>query len=376
MGVLFGAALVSAWAWSAGASPPPGLTGKPREPWVAAIVVERESGRVLFEDNADLPWPPASMAKMMTVLVALDAVDESKISLDDPVRVSRRAASMGGSQVFLAEGEVFPLKDLLEATMVPSANDAAMAVAEHVGGSAEAFIERMNDKSQQLGLGNTRFHTVHGLPPGPGQEPDLMSARDLAAVARALLAYPSARKWASTSEAGFRGGAFHMRNTNRLLRTMPGAYGVKTGFTAAAGFELTAAGERDGLDLVAVVLGVPRKGASFERARELLERGFREWVSVHPIEAGSAVGTRVPVAGGSHGIVRGQAVRDVHLLLPRDQARALSIEVKLPGEIEAPVSRGQQIGEVVVRRGDETLAAVPVVADRDVERVGWLARFW
>ncbi len=376
-----GVALLLAWlapSWVVAAGPgevrPPATA--PREPFVSAIVVERETGQVLFEENADQPWPPASIVKMMTALVALEAVEANKVALTDPVRISRHAAAMGGSQVYLAEGEIFPLGELLKAVLVASANDGSVAVAEHVGGSVEAFIERMNQRAEELGLTATTLHSVHGLPPGVGQDVDRMSARDLATVARALLAHPAARDWTGTSEAPFRGGAFLMRNHNRLLRTMPGAYGVKTGFTAASGFQMAAAAQRDGLDLIAVVLGVPGKGSSFERARELLEKGFREWVSVHPVRAGAPIGTRVPVAGGTRGIVRGRAVRDLHLLLPRAEARAISIEVRLPGQLEAPVAEGQEIGEVIVRRGDKVLAQVPVVADRQVKQAGWLSRFW
>jgi D-alanyl-D-alanine carboxypeptidase (penicillin-binding protein 5/6) len=184
---------------------------------VAYIVMDADTGTVLAEKDADKRWPPASMTKMMTVLLALERVRAGQASLDEPVTASAKASKTGGSQVYLAAGETFPLRDMLAAVMISSANDAAVAVAEHLAGSTDAFVELMNQRAKQLGLTGTVYQSPHGLPPGPGQTADLMTARDLATVARELMKFPEAMQWAGTSDQGFRNNTFQMRNTNHLF---------------------------------------------------------------------------------------------------------------------------------------------------------------
>ena len=343
----------------------------PAEPYRAALLADLESGEVLFAEHERLRWPPASMVKMMTALVALDAVSAGRASLGDAVRVSAWASRMGGSQVYLKEGEIFPLGDLLAALLIQSANDAAVAVAEHVAGSIGAFVERMNGRARELGLADTEFHSVHGLPPDRGQAPDLSSARDLARLARALLRYPEARRWVTTREAGFRRGAFRMRSTNRLLWKVEGATGVKTGYFRAAGFGVTGTARRRGLELVAVVLGAARRGGCFDHAAGLLERGFAEYRLVAPARAGEAVGPSIRIAGGSIARLRAVAAADLRLLLPRPRAAGAAVEVHLPAQLPAPVRRGDRVGEIVVRRGTETLGRIDLVAPRDVAARPW-----
>jgi len=358
----------------AGPEPTPDVGGV--HPYRGAVLVEMGSGKVLFSKNADLAWPPASMVKIMTVLVAMDAVAAGEVSLDDTVVVSKWAQNMGGTQVWLAEGERFPLRDLLEAVLVGSANDAAVAVAEHVAGSVPAFVERMNAKARSLGMRETELHSVHGLPPSRGQSVDLMSPRDLATAARALRAYPEVWQWASTKEAPFRDGKFTLRTTNWLLHWYPGITGLKTGFINLAGFGVTATAKRDGLELVAVVMGAAGKRSSLAEASRLLDYGFETYRLVEPVTEGAEVGALISVSGGAEPFFRGRAAEGIRLLLSREEARDLSLEVRVPGQIRAPVTQGQVVGAVVLMRGSDEVARVDVRAPRNIDSVGFLGGLW
>ncbi len=346
---------------------------QPQAPYTAAMLVDRDSGQVLFAKNEHLQWPPASMTKMMTVLIAMEQVRDGAIRLDDVVTASKWASKIGGSQVYLAEGEQFTLAELLASIMIASANDASVAVAERIAGSTDAFVAMMNARAKSLGLADSEFHSVHGLPPGKGQQPDLMSAADLVALGRALSAFPEVLEWAKTSEAPFRGGALQMRNTNHLVRTFTGADGLKTGYYTAAGFEVTATAMRDGLRLMAVVLGAPTKHGCFDEAAKLLSTGFAGYRAIDAAHAGKPVGAPIAVRSGKVAEVAGLAAGDLHLTVPRSGTGQVKVEVKVPQQISAPVKKGQVVGQVVVTRGSESLGSVDVVAAADVESTSWLS---
>jgi D-alanyl-D-alanine carboxypeptidase (penicillin-binding protein 5/6) len=326
---------------------------------------------VLFAEHEHLPWPPASMTKMMTVLIAMERVRDRTLALDDTITASKWASKIGGSQVYLSEGEQFSLRDLLASIMIASANDAAVAVAERIAGSTDGFVALMNERAKALGMNDTEFHSVHGLPPARGQLPDLMSAADLVTLGRAVAAFPEVMEWAKTSEAPFRGGALQMRNTNHLVRTFTGADGLKTGFYVAAGFEVTATATRDGLRLMAVVLGAPTKRGCFDEAAKLLASGFASYRAIDAAKAGAPVGAPIAVRGGTVAHVVGLASGDLRLTVPRADATKVKVEVKVPAEVTAPVKKGQVLGEVVVTRGGESLGRVEVVAASDVESTSW-----
>lgn len=345
-------------------------------PYRGAILVEMKTGKVLFAKNEDLAWPPASMVKIVTVLVVMDAVAAGEVSLDDSVVASKLAEGMGGTQVWLAEGERFPLRDLLQAVLVGSANDAAVAVAEHVGGSVPAFVERMNTRARALGMSDTKLQSVHGLPPSKGQEVDITSPRDLAKAATALRAYPEVWEWAGTREAPFRDGKFTLRTTNWLLHWYPGITGLKTGFINLSGFGVTATAQRDGLDLVAVVMGAAGKKSSLGEAGRLLDYGFENYRIVEPLQEGVEVGAQISVSGGAEPFFRGRAADGLRMLVSADEAKDLSIEVRVPGQVKAPVTQGQIVGAVVLTRGDEELAKVDVLAPRNIESVGFFDSLW
>lgn len=245
-------------------------------PYLGAIVVEAATGDVLFEDKADARGYPASVIKLLDLLVILETIESGAVTLQDTVPVTKEAMETGGSQVYLDVRESFSVDDLLYALTVQSANDAAVALATKIAGSKEGFVDRMREKARALGMISTQIHSVHGLPPGPGQKPDLTSPRDLAVLCRELLKHPDALRYTATTERGFRNDTFMMRNHNPLLATFEGCDGFKTGYYKKAGFSIAATAERNGQRVIAVVLGSADKKVRNEKAAELLSKGFLE----------------------------------------------------------------------------------------------------
>lgn len=264
--------LVAVNVFAQGRAAIPGITGNP---YASAIVMDAETGEPLFTKNAIAPVYPASVLKLMDLYVILDLVRAGKLSLTDMVTASEEAYRMGGSQVYLDVGEQFTVDDLLYALMIQSANDAAVALAEHVAGSKEAFVRMMNSKAKELGMASTSFQSVHGLPPAKGQEPDVTTARDIAILSRALVQLPDALKYTSTPERNFRGTNFVMQTHNGLLKRVSGCDGLKTGFYKLAGYSIAATAQRDGKRVIAVVMGSESKNARDNAAVDLIEEGFR-----------------------------------------------------------------------------------------------------
>jgi D-alanyl-D-alanine carboxypeptidase (penicillin-binding protein 5/6) len=255
----------------------PALEKVARNPYIGAIVIDDASGRVLFEDNADARGYPASVTKLMTFLVVMDRVHGGQLKLETPITVSAEASRTGGSQVYLKQGEVFTVDELLYALMIQSANDAAVALAVHVAGSKEAFVELMNTKARDLGLTHTTFHSPHGLPPGKGQEVDLTTARDLANLSRELINHGDILRYSSVKVRTLRAqtaSPFEMRNHNHLLGKLAGCDGLKTGYFSAAGYSLAATVERNGRRIIAVVLGSEASKTRDFKVMELVEKGF------------------------------------------------------------------------------------------------------
>ncbi len=253
----------------------------PTGPYQSALLIDAKTGQVLFENNSAKPWPPASMVKMMVTLIALEAVHAGEMRLDQPVRASLLAARTGGTRVALRPGEVLPLEEFLKAMMVASANDASVAVAEAIAGNTAAMVERMNRRARQLGMTETVYRTVNGLPSRRrGIPPDMTSANDLAILARKLLDYPEVLHYSAQSEVPFRNGLVRLRNTNHLIGKMAGADGLKTGYIRLSGFNLTATAMRDGTRLIAVVLGCPTLRSRFDLAENLLEWGFSHYTKL------------------------------------------------------------------------------------------------
>lgn len=245
-----------------------------RDPYVSALAIDADSGKVLFSDNAGAAIYPASVLKLMNLLVILELIEQKRLQLDDMVQVTQEAAKMGGSQVYLDPKEEFSVEELLYALMVQSANDAAVALATHIAGSKDGFVALMNQKARQLGMKNTHFHSVHGLPPAKGQEVDVTTAEDLGLLSRELSKKTEAFKYTSTKVRDFRGGKFIMRTHNHLLEEVFGCDGFKTGFFQAGGFSIVATARRNDVRIIAIVLGSDNRKVRDAKAKELLEKGF------------------------------------------------------------------------------------------------------
>lgn len=269
-----------------------------RNPYLGAIVIDDASGQVLFEDNADARGYPASVTKLMTFFVIMDKVHAGQLTLETPITVSAEASRTGGSQVYLKQGEVFTVDDLLYALMIQSANDAAVALAVHAAGSKEAFVELMNTKAHQLGMTNTTFHSPHGLPPAKGQQVDLTTARDLALLSRELINHGDILRYSSVKVRILRANTanpFEMRNHNHLLGKLAGCDGLKTGFFTAAGFSLSTTVERNGRRIIAVVLGSEVSKTRDFKTMELVERGFAALPPLPSVKPAATSASPAPV---------------------------------------------------------------------------------
>lgn len=338
------------------------------ETYHSAILMDADSGNVLFEKNAHAPSPPASMTKMMLMLLIAERVRDGSLHWDDPISTSAWASKIGGSQVYLKEGEVFSLAEMMQAIVIHSANDASVAVAEAVAGSADVFVDLMNDRARELGMHETVYHSVHGLPPGKGQQSDMTSAHDMAVVARELVKFPDILRWSATKEAPFRQGALTLTNTNRLVRETNWVDGLKTGYYREAGFNVTATAQREGLRLIAVVMGVAQKRDCFAQAARLLTKGFGENKTVVAVKQGDTVASDVAVKGGTPRFVRVVAGGDVSVLGKRNEKRNFTMELRLAGELQAPLKAQDVVGEVIVKDGDSVVGTVPALAGDGVEK--------
>ena len=335
----------------------------------SAILCEASTGQVIFEKNADERRPVASVNKVMTILLTLEAVDEGRVSLEDQVTVSPRAASMGGSQAFLDAGERYKLSELLKTVIVASANDSAVALAEHLAGTEESFVRLMNARAEELGLTNTHYANCTGL---PAQE-HYTTARDVAKLSAQLDLHPIYYRYSTIwmDEIKHRGGRVtSLTNTNRLIRFYPGCDGYKTGSTNEARYCVSATAKKEGMRLIAVVLGTPAGQTRFDEARAMLEYGFANVQLVTPIAQGQALDMTVPVRLGGRDEVSVLSGGTCSLLERRGEKNALSLEAALVEKVNAPVYAGDVLGEIRVKRGDEVVAVVPAVAGEDVQLSG------
>lgn len=335
----------------------------------SAILCEASTGQVIFEKNADERRPVASVNKVMTILLTLEAVDEGRVSLEDQVTVSPRAASMGGSQAFLDAGERYKLRELLKTVIVASANDSAVALAEHLAGTEESFVRLMNTRAEELGLTNTHYANCTGL---PAQE-HYTTARDVAKLSAQLDLHPIYYRYSTIwmDEIKHRGGRVtSLTNTNRLIRFYPGCDGYKTGSTNEARYCVSATAKKEGMRLIAVVLGTPAGQTRFDEARAMLEYGFANVQLVTPIAQGQALDMTVPVRLGGRDEVSVLSGGTCSLLERRGEKNALSLEAALVEKVNAPVYAGDVLGEIRVKRGDEVVAVVPAVAGEDVQLPG------
>lgn len=337
-------------------------------PYVSAIVIEAETGRALFEDKSHLPRAPASTVKTVLELIVMQTVEEGKLKLTDSITTSAWASKIGGSQVYLKQGEVFPLEDLMKAIAIHSANDACVAVAEHLAGTPEGFVEMMNQKAQELGLHDSRFVNVHGLDDDETAV-NVTSAYDLAQIARELVKHPKVLEWSSKVEDTFRDGKFILSNTNHLVGKFPGLDGLKTGYTRRAGFCLVATAKRNDLRLISVVMGAPSNKVRFSETARLLSMVFSQYKKVPIVRQGETLG-EVKVRRGKEEKVRLVAKTGFSALLRSGQEKAIKRGMpKLPEERPAPIRQGEALGTLQVSLGDSLLSTVEAVAERDVEQL-------
>lgn len=335
-------------------------------PAPSAILMDAATGTILWEKNDHERLAPASVTKIMTLLLVLEALDAGRIGWDDTVITSSAAAAKGGSQVYLEVGEQMALKEMLKCVVVSSANDCATALAEHVAGSESAFVELMNQRAEELGLADTHFVNCTGLDDGPDAAEHLTSAHDLAVISRELLRHDEIRDYTTIWMDTVRNGQFGLSNTNKLVRFYSGTTGLKTGYTSAAGHCLSATALRDGIELIAVVLHCASSTDRFESAKALLDYGFANWRLFTPDEAEN---TAVSVTLGITHEITPVLADPSPILIEKGMSPQQRIE--LDASVTAPVEAGQQLGTLYVTAGDKTLAKLPLVAPEAVPRLTW-----
>lgn len=335
----------------------------------SAILTEASTGRVIFEKNADERRPVASVTKVMTILLTLEAIDEGRVGLEDSVPVSARASGMGGSQVFLDADRTYVLRDLLKSVIIASANDAAVALAEYMDGAEEAFVRRMNARAAELGLTNTHYVNCTGLP----AQGHYTTARDVARLSAQLDAHPLYYEFSTIwmDELTHPGGRVtQLTNTNRLVRFYAGCDGYKTGSTNEARYCISATAKKDGLRLIAVVLGAGAGQTRFDEARSMLEYGFSGYQLFSPVREGDALNMQVPVRLGGSDSVSAVSGGTCALLLRKGDQSRISLEVALAERVDAPVKKGDVLGEIRVKQGDTVVRTLPAVAGETVELPG------
>ena len=331
----------------------------------SAILMEESTGNILYESNPDERLPIASVTKVMTMLLIMEAVDSGKISLDDMVTVSENAMSYGGSTMFLETGEQLTVNDMLKGIAVASANDGCVAMAEHLAGSESAFVDMMNEKAKELGMENTHFMNTNGL----DEDDHYSSARDVAIMSRELMKHETIFNYTSIWMDTLRGGKFQLANTNKLIRFYDGANGLKTGSTSKALCCLSAAAKRNDMQLIAVVLGAPTSAERFASAKSLLDYGFANYAVNTQITAGDEV-QKIAVEKGVDkevGVVAGDSCST---LVKKGQEDNITKEIKIDETITAPIEAGQKIGTMTISRDGEVIADIDLNASSAVEKKG------
>ena len=332
----------------------------------SACLMDVATGTVLYESNSHEPLAPASVTKVMTMLLIMEAIDSGKIGWDDPVTASESAAAKGGSQIYLKAGETMNVADMVKSIAVSSANDCACAMAEHLAGSESAFVEQMNRRAEELGMKDTHFVNCTGLDDDENAKEHRTSAYDIALMSRQLLKYhPDIRKFTTIWMDTVRNGAFGLSNTNKMVRFYQGCTGLKTGFTSGAGYCLSASAQREGLELIAVVMGAQTSQERFAACKSMLDYGFANYALVEPaVESGT-----VPVKLGKMEQVTVIPGEQSQYLIEKSQKGEVNTHMALEESVTAPVSAGQRLGMLTVRVGEQVLAQIPLVAEKSVERL-------
>lgn len=332
----------------------------------SAILMDYETGTILYEKNPHEKMPIASLNKIMTILLAIEAINDGKISLNDTVQISEYAASMGGSQVFLHAGEVLTVDSLLKAIVVASGNDASVAIAEKIAGSHEAFVSRMNLRAKELGMRNTNFANATGLP----AENNYSTAYDVALMSQELLKHPLFFRWSTIwlDTLDESSNKTELTNTNRLIRFYDGADGLKTGSTQEAGYCLSATAKRGNMRLLAVVLNAPSSKVRFSESIKMLDYGFANYEIIHVLKKDQIIKDNIFVSGGKEERINGLASKNVNFLIRSGESKEFEMEVSLNDKINAPLKKGDKIGTLVLTREGQVLETIDIVSDRDLGR--------
>lgn len=334
----------------------------------SAVLMEATTGKVLYEKNSHEKRPVASITKVMTLLLVMEAIDSGKIALTDTVTASAHAASMGGSDIWLKEGETMTVDDMVKATVIMSANDAAVALAELVAGTEDDFVQQMNARAAQLGMADTTFKNTNGL----DEDGHLSSAYDVALMSAELIKHKKIFDYTLTWIDHVRDGKTQLVNSNKLIKTYKGITGLKTGTTAKAGSCISATAERDNVNLISVVLGCSSTDERFASAAQLLDYGFANWSMATP-EAPAL--SSVPVTNGMQGAVEAETPETGSLLVPKGKEEEVASQITLAENLEAPVEKGQIIGKITYKLGDETLREVKIRAKNAVAQITFFSAF-
>ena len=331
----------------------------------AAVLMEATTGTVLYEQNADKALPPASVTKIMTLLLVMEAIDSGALKWDDTVTCSANASKMGGSQIFLKEGEQMSVRDMVKSVVIASANDAAVALAEHIAGSEEVFVARMNARAKELGMNNTNFENTNGL--DDTAENHVISARDIAIMSRALISHKEILEYSSTWMDTVRNGEFGLTNTNRLVRFYKGCNGLKTGSTAKAKFCISATAERDGMTLIAVIMASPSRDERNAAAKTLLDWGFSNY---ELYTSNYKIPKNITVTGGESEFcdISGEVFSAV---VPKGRSGKITVTPDIPEKITAPISKGSTVGKIKYTLDGKNIGETTVISDADIEKIGF-----
>ncbi|MGI6112832.1 MAG: D-alanyl-D-alanine carboxypeptidase family protein [Mahellales bacterium] len=329
----------------------------------AAILMENSTGEIIYEKNAHEKLPIASITKIMTLLLIMEALEQGKISLEDRVRVSEYASSMGGSQIYLSVGEEFTVDDLVKSIAVASANDASVAMAELIYGTEEMFVKNMNKRAKELGMKNTYFKDCTGLT----DEGHYSTAYDIAIMSRELLKYEKIHKWLSIWIDHIRDGEFELVNTNRLVKFYEGCDGIKTGTTSAAKSCVAATAKKNSMRLIAVILGAPNSNTRFKEATALLDYGFTNYSTINILEKNDLL-KRIKVINSTMDCIDIKVEDNISLLINKGEDDSITKDIILPKTLEAPVDKGAKIGDIIIKKGDKEIKTIEIKCPQQIER--------
>ena len=333
----------------------------------SAILMDAATGTVLYEHNAHQALPPASVTKVMTMLLIMEAIDSGHIGWGDMVTASEAAAAKGGSQVYLKVGECMSVEEMVKSVAVSSANDCACALAEHIAGSEAAFVDAMNSRARELGMQDTHFVNCTGLDDDPNAKEHKTSAYDIALMSAELVNHhPDIQKYTTIWMDTIRNGSFGLSNTNKMVRFYGDCTGLKTGFTAQAGYCLSATAKRDGMELIAVVMGCETSQKRFAACKAMLDHGFANYALIRPTPEGEI---RIPVKLGAQKYVTAVPGDHSPVLIDKGQKSTVTTVIETEPGVTAPVSRGQRLGTMTVKAGEQILRQIPLVADNVVPRL-------